>query len=114
MGIRKEMAEAKAPLPPRTKLDQLRPFTQTTVKNLSKLSAILDLSGRPHVTPYSKETPIVSPSSGIGHTTGAACFDYKAYEVLLSLADRQISNIGKSEMQRQLALNMMPQLGVHK
>ena len=61
MGIRKEMIEAKAPLLPRTKLDQLRPFTHATVKNLSKLAAILDLSGRPHVTPYSKATPIVSP-----------------------------------------------------
>lgn len=60
MGIRKEMTEAKTPLPPRTKLDQLRPFTQATVKNLSKLTAILDLPAKPHVTPYSKESPVVS------------------------------------------------------
>ncbi len=61
MGVRKEMTEAKTPLPPRTKLDQLRPFTQTTVKNLSRLVAILDLPASSHVTPYSKEAPVVSP-----------------------------------------------------
>ena len=62
LGIRKEMAEAKAPLPARTKLDQLQPFTQLTVKNLDKLAAVLDLPASPLLTPYSKDTPVVRSS----------------------------------------------------
>lgn len=59
LGVRKEMTEAKAPLPNRTKLDQLRPFTYKTVKHLAELASILDFTAAPLLTPYSKDTPVV-------------------------------------------------------
>lgn len=61
VGVKKEMTEAKTPLPSKTKLDQLRPFTQATVKSLGELSSVLELSASPIVTPYSKNVPVVSP-----------------------------------------------------
>lgn len=61
LGVKKEMVEARGPLPSRTRLDQLPPFTRHSVRHLDRLAAVLDLSARPLLTPYSKESPVVSP-----------------------------------------------------
>ena len=59
MAIDAEMSEASVPLPSRTKLSDLQPFTQITVKNLDKLGSILELPAASGMTQYSRESPVV-------------------------------------------------------
>lgn len=59
LGLSKEMDTSSVPLLSSTRLAELRPFTQRAVKNLPKLSRVLDIRADAHFAPHSKAKRLV-------------------------------------------------------